>query len=73
MTLFHFTAAFQKQKEDIHLETCCVTGNAGRHLKLFFKNMLTAKPSSDESFSVVEMNDIVVNGTHRPVVYGIGK
>uniref|UniRef100_A0A8D3BU06 N-terminal asparagine amidohydrolase n=1 Tax=Scophthalmus maximus TaxID=52904 RepID=A0A8D3BU06_SCOMX len=37
-------AAFQKQKEDIHLETCCIT----------------------------EMNDIVVDGTHRPVVYGIG-
>uniref|UniRef100_A0AAX7U9P5 N-terminal asparagine amidase n=1 Tax=Astatotilapia calliptera TaxID=8154 RepID=A0AAX7U9P5_ASTCA len=37
-------AAFQVQKEDIHLETCCIT----------------------------EMNDVVVNGTHRPVVYGIG-
>ncbi|XP_042341137.1 protein N-terminal asparagine amidohydrolase [Plectropomus leopardus] len=37
-------AAFQKQKEDIHLETCCIT----------------------------EMNDTVVDGTHRPVVYGIG-
>ncbi|KAM7008914.1 protein N-terminal asparagine amidohydrolase [Tautogolabrus adspersus] len=37
-------AAFQKQKEDIHLETCCVT----------------------------ELNDIIVDGTHRPVVYGIG-
>ncbi|KAM6939924.1 protein N-terminal asparagine amidohydrolase [Xenentodon cancila] len=37
-------AAFQKQKEAIHLETCCIT----------------------------EMNDIVGNGTHRPIVYGIG-
>ncbi|KAM6941918.1 protein N-terminal asparagine amidohydrolase [Lycodopsis pacificus] len=37
-------AAFQKLKEDIHLETCCIT----------------------------EMNDVVVDGTHRPVVYGIG-
>lgn len=37
-------AAFQKQKEDIHLETCCIT----------------------------EMNDTVVDGTHRPVIYGIG-
>ncbi|KAM6972293.1 protein N-terminal asparagine amidohydrolase [Aplochiton taeniatus] len=37
-------AAFHKQKEDIHLETCCIT----------------------------EMNDILVDGTHRPVVYGIG-
>lgn len=37
-------AAFQKQKEHVHLETCCIT----------------------------EMNDMVVNGTHRPVVYGIG-
>ncbi|XP_022061012.1 protein N-terminal asparagine amidohydrolase [Acanthochromis polyacanthus] len=37
-------AAFQKQKEDIHLETCCIT----------------------------EMNDIVVNGRHNPVLYGIG-
>lgn len=37
-------AAFQKQKEDIHLETCCIT----------------------------EMNDIVVNGRHKPVLYGIG-
>lgn len=36
-------AAFQKHKEDIHLETCCIT----------------------------EMNDIMVDGTHRPVVYGI--
>ncbi|KAL6110524.1 ntan1 [Pungitius sinensis] len=35
--------AFQKMKEDIHLETCCIT----------------------------EMNDIVVDGTHRPIVYGI--
>ncbi|KAI3352825.1 hypothetical protein L3Q82_019403 [Scortum barcoo] len=37
-------AAFQKQKEDIHLETCCIT----------------------------DVNDTVVDGTHRPVVYGIG-
>lgn len=37
-------AAFQKLKEDIHLETCCIT----------------------------EMNDLVVDGNHRPVVYGIG-
>ncbi|CAK6962903.1 protein N-terminal asparagine amidohydrolase isoform X2 [Scomber scombrus] len=37
-------AAFQKQKEDIHLETCCIT----------------------------EMNDVVVEGTNRPVIYGIG-
>lgn len=37
-------AAFKKQKEDIHLETCCIT----------------------------EMNDIVVDGIHKPVVYGIG-
>ncbi|KAF3687265.1 Protein N-terminal asparagine amidohydrolase [Channa argus] len=35
--------AFQNHKEDIHLETCCIT----------------------------EMNDIIVDGTHRPVVYGI--
>ncbi|CAL1602002.1 unnamed protein product [Knipowitschia caucasica] len=37
-------AAFHKQKEHVHLETCCIT----------------------------EMNDTVVNGTHRPLVYGIG-
>ncbi|XP_071403518.1 protein N-terminal asparagine amidohydrolase isoform X1 [Centroberyx affinis] len=37
-------AAFHKQKEEIHLETCCIT----------------------------EMNDDIVDGTHRPVVYGIG-
>ncbi|XP_033822260.1 protein N-terminal asparagine amidohydrolase isoform X1 [Periophthalmus magnuspinnatus] len=37
-------AAFHKQKENVHLETCCIT----------------------------EMNDTVVNGTHRPAVYGIG-
>ncbi|XP_070838540.1 protein N-terminal asparagine amidohydrolase isoform X3 [Chaetodon trifascialis] len=37
-------AAFQKQKEDIHLETCCIT----------------------------EINDIVIDEIHRPVVYGIG-
>lgn len=36
--------SFHKQKEHIHLETCCIS----------------------------EMNDTVVNGTHRPVVYGIG-
>ncbi|XP_062415059.1 protein N-terminal asparagine amidohydrolase-like [Pungitius pungitius] len=35
--------AFQEMKEDIHLETCCIT----------------------------EMNDVVVDGTHRPIVYGI--
>ncbi|XP_034044820.1 protein N-terminal asparagine amidohydrolase [Thalassophryne amazonica] len=37
-------AAFHNQKEDIQLETCCIT----------------------------EMNDVSVNGTHRPIVYGIG-
>ncbi|KAM8878396.1 protein N-terminal asparagine amidohydrolase [Spinachia spinachia] len=37
-------AAFQKIKEDIYLETCCIT----------------------------EMNDIVVDGNPRPIVYGIG-
>ncbi|KAJ8413618.1 hypothetical protein AAFF_G00081250 [Aldrovandia affinis] len=37
-------AAFQKQREDIHLVTCCIT----------------------------ELNDIVTDGIHRPVVYGIG-
>ncbi|CAN9509844.1 unnamed protein product [Ophioblennius macclurei] len=37
-------AAFHKQEEDIHLETCCVT----------------------------EMNDVVIDGTHRPIIYGIG-
>lgn len=37
-------AAFQKQKEEIHLETCCIT----------------------------DVNDVVKDGIHRPVVYGIG-
>uniref|UniRef100_A0A8C1V3A0 Protein N-terminal asparagine amidohydrolase n=1 Tax=Cyprinus carpio TaxID=7962 RepID=A0A8C1V3A0_CYPCA len=37
-------AAFQKQTEEIHLETCCIT----------------------------DMNDIIKDGIHRPVVYGIG-
>uniref|UniRef100_A0A1A8JUM0 N-terminal asparagine amidase n=1 Tax=Nothobranchius kuhntae TaxID=321403 RepID=A0A1A8JUM0_NOTKU len=37
-------AAFQKQEQDIHLETCCIT----------------------------DMNDMVENGIHKPVVYGIG-
>lgn len=37
-------AAFQKQKEEIHLETCCIT----------------------------DMNDVIKDGIHRPVVYGIG-
>ncbi|KAF7667198.1 hypothetical protein LDENG_00075040 [Lucifuga dentata] len=41
---FNLLAAFHKQKEDIHLETCCIT----------------------------EMNDIIVDGTHRPIVYGVG-
>ncbi|KAL7825911.1 hypothetical protein SRHO_G00336490 [Serrasalmus rhombeus] len=36
--------AFQKQKEEIHLETCCIT----------------------------DMNDVVRDGIHRPIVYGIG-
>ncbi|KAM9793082.1 protein N-terminal asparagine amidohydrolase [Neosynchiropus ocellatus] len=36
--------AFQKQREHIHLITCCIT----------------------------DMNDVVENGTHRPVIYGIG-
>uniref|UniRef100_A0A8C7MCB9 Protein N-terminal asparagine amidohydrolase-like n=1 Tax=Oncorhynchus kisutch TaxID=8019 RepID=A0A8C7MCB9_ONCKI len=37
-------SAFQRQKEDIHLETCCIT----------------------------EMNDVLVDGAHRPGVHGIG-
>ncbi|KAI1896041.1 hypothetical protein AGOR_G00090720 [Albula goreensis] len=37
-------AAFHKQKEEIHLVTCCIT----------------------------ELNDIVTDGIHRPVVYGVG-
>ncbi|KAI5108811.1 N-terminal asparagine amidase [Silurus meridionalis] len=37
-------AAFQKQKEDIHLETCCIT----------------------------DINDVVTDGIHRPIIYGIG-
>ncbi|XP_053355524.1 protein N-terminal asparagine amidohydrolase-like isoform X5 [Clarias gariepinus] len=37
-------AAFQKQKEEIHLETCCIT----------------------------DMNDVVTDGIHRPIIYGIG-
>ncbi|XP_060774888.1 protein N-terminal asparagine amidohydrolase [Neoarius graeffei] len=36
--------AFQKQKEEIHLETCCIT----------------------------DMNDVVTDGIHRPIIYGIG-
>lgn len=41
---FNILAAFHMQKDDIHLETCCIT----------------------------EINDTVVDGIHRPVVYGIG-
>ncbi|XP_051562354.1 protein N-terminal asparagine amidohydrolase-like isoform X2 [Myxocyprinus asiaticus] len=37
-------AAFQKQREEIHLETCCIT----------------------------DVNDVIIEGTHRPLVYGIG-
>ncbi|TRZ01026.1 hypothetical protein DNTS_016670 [Danionella cerebrum] len=37
-------SAFQKQKEEIHLETCCIT----------------------------DMNDVMKDGIHRPLVYGIG-
>ncbi|KAF4080110.1 hypothetical protein AMELA_G00166710 [Ameiurus melas] len=37
-------AEFQKQKEEIHLETCCIT----------------------------DMNDVVTDGIHRPIIYGIG-
>ncbi|XP_051985845.1 protein N-terminal asparagine amidohydrolase [Xyrauchen texanus] len=37
-------AAFQKQREEIHLETCCIT----------------------------DVNDVIKEGTHRPLVYGIG-
>ncbi|XP_062853008.1 protein N-terminal asparagine amidohydrolase [Trichomycterus rosablanca] len=37
-------AAFQEQKEEIHLESCCIT----------------------------EMNDVVMDGIHKPIVYGIG-
>ncbi|XP_058258580.1 protein N-terminal asparagine amidohydrolase isoform X1 [Hemibagrus wyckioides] len=37
-------AAFQKQKEEVHLETCCIT----------------------------DMNDVVTDGIHRPIIYGIG-
>ncbi|XP_051567373.1 protein N-terminal asparagine amidohydrolase-like isoform X2 [Myxocyprinus asiaticus] len=37
-------AAFQNHREEIHLETCCIT----------------------------DMNDVIKEGIHRPLVYGIG-
>lgn len=73
---FHFTAAFHKQKEDIHLETCCITGDFDMTCFILFRNISPALPlpNPTQLFSVVaEMNDIVVEGTNRPVIYGIGK
>ncbi|KAM9769848.1 protein N-terminal asparagine amidohydrolase isoform 1-T1 [Menidia menidia] len=68
-------AAFQKQKEDIHLETCCITGN----FDILFDIIMQCFPIKSLStsffflfFSFLEMNDILDNGTHRPIVYGIG-
>lgn len=32
-----FAAEFQKQKEEIHLETCCITGNLVHvHIRAYF-------------------------------------
>ncbi|XP_070776501.1 protein N-terminal asparagine amidohydrolase isoform X1 [Enoplosus armatus] len=67
-------AAFQKQKEDIHLETCCITGNFDTCLfTIYTYSTSHAFIKSTFLFSIfIEINDIVVDGTHRPVVYGIG-
>lgn len=74
--VFYFAAAFQKQKEEIHLETCCITGNlvAYAHACIF----VTSNPHhTDTYWSIVvlcfiDMNDVVTDGIHRPIIYGIG-
>ncbi|XP_027873260.1 protein N-terminal asparagine amidohydrolase isoform X1 [Xiphophorus couchianus] len=63
-------AAFQKQKDHIHLETCCITG-----FICFLSFANTVVRHSDFSvtiLSVVEMNNVVDKGIHKPIVYGIG-
>uniref|UniRef100_A0A8C2G7D7 Uncharacterized protein n=1 Tax=Cyprinus carpio TaxID=7962 RepID=A0A8C2G7D7_CYPCA len=64
-------AAFQKQTEEIHLETCCITGQScsrchhdGGHS--FVSVSLFCL------FLSLDMNDVIKDGIHRPVVYGIG-
>lgn len=34
---FSITAAFHMQKDDIHLETCCITGNVDMSFALIVK------------------------------------
>lgn len=70
MCCFYFIAAFQKQKDHIHLETCCITGF------IFLSFVNTVVGHSDFSvtiLSIVEMNNVVDKGIHKPIVYGIGE
>ncbi|XP_035259546.1 protein N-terminal asparagine amidohydrolase isoform X1 [Anguilla anguilla] len=66
-------AAFQKQKEDIHLVTCCITGALPFFLFsfecIYFLKACNLKGCSS---ALTELNDILTEGIHRPVVYGIG-
>ncbi|XP_061085694.1 protein N-terminal asparagine amidohydrolase isoform X1 [Conger conger] len=66
-------AAFQKQTEDIHLVTCCITGWMPL-FQLNFKSIYFLKACILNGFSsaLTELNDILTDGIHRPVVYGIG-
>lgn len=38
-----FAAEFQKQKEEIHLETCCITGNLVHvHIRAYLFFLITS-------------------------------
>lgn len=71
---FSITAAFHMQKDDIHLETCCITGNLLVWLSSIVQtNCPVVWCCILFFYDFSEMNDTVVDGIHRPVVYGIGK
>lgn len=72
--LFFIIAAFQKQQEEIHLETCCITGQPCSLITALHRLFLTSSQVLNffDFASLTEMNDEVGEGVHRPVVYGIG-
>ncbi|XP_077428185.1 protein N-terminal asparagine amidohydrolase isoform X1 [Vanacampus margaritifer] len=66
-------AAFQQLKDDIHLQTCCVTGNLMCRLNIVhIMSSFLSNPFISAFFPSPEMNDLDVNGVHKPAVYGVG-
>lgn len=67
--------AFHGQQEDIHLETCCITGrfNTCMYLLRALALYLCLSSIVFYPFPFKEMNDTVVDGIHRPSIYGIGR